>query len=35
MQRTGEEVKGARINRVYSMAFRVYFTKTEIKILKP
>lgn len=29
---TGEEVKGAKINGVYSMVFRVYFTKTEIKI---
>lgn len=34
MQRTGEEVKGAKINGVYSMFFRVYFTKTEIKISK-
>lgn len=34
MQRTGEEVKGAKINGVYSMVFRVYFTKTEIKISK-
>ena len=32
MQRTGEEVKRAKINGVYSMVFRVYFTKTEIKI---
>lgn len=29
---TGEEVKGAKINGLYSMVFRVYFTKTEIKI---
>lgn len=34
VQGTGEEVKGAKINGVYSMDFRVYFTKTEIKMSK-
>ena len=34
MQCTGEEVKRAKINGVYSMVFRVYFMKTEIKISK-
>lgn len=34
MQHTGEEVKRAKINGVYSMVFRVYFAKTEIKISK-
>jgi hypothetical protein len=34
VQGAGEEVKGAKINGVYSMVFRVYFTKTGIKISK-